>query len=38
MKPYRALFVITDDEVRILHIRHAARQSLTAAELEDEDD
>lgn len=30
---YRALFTITHDEVRILHIRHAARQTLTLADL-----
>jgi len=26
---YRALFVVRDDEVHILHIRHAARNSMT---------
>ena len=31
---YRALFTITHKAVRILHIRHAARQTLTSAELE----
>lgn len=33
---YRALFTITENEVRILHIRHAARQTMTADELNDE--
>lgn len=30
---YRALFTITGEEVRVLHIRHAARQTMTAQEL-----
>jgi len=34
---YRALFTIVRDEVRVLHIRHAARQPFTAEELTDED-
>ena len=33
---YRALFTITHKEIRILHIRHAARQTLTPAELEND--
>jgi plasmid stabilization system protein ParE len=33
---YRALFTITENEVRILHIRHAARQTMTAEELSNE--
>lgn len=33
---YRALFTITGKEVRVLHIRHAARQTMTADELTDE--
>jgi len=30
---YRALFTVTGGEVHILHIRHAARQAMTAEEL-----
>ncbi len=30
---YRALFTLTGQEVRVLHIRHAARTTLTAEEL-----
>jgi len=33
---YRALFTITGSEVRILHIRHAARQTMTAEKLRNE--
>lgn len=33
---YRALFTITGSEVRVLHIRHAARQTMTAEELSEE--
>lgn len=33
---YRALFTITGSEVRVLHIRHAARQAMTGEELRDE--
>jgi len=33
---YRVLFVITGDEVRVLHIRHAARGTMAAEELSDE--
>ena len=33
---YRALFVISGKEVRVLHIRHASRQTMTAEELSDE--
>ncbi|MBN2023869.1 MAG: type II toxin-antitoxin system RelE/ParE family toxin [Pirellulales bacterium] len=29
---YRALFTITRNEVHVLHIRHAARQTMTAEE------
>ena len=32
---YRALFTITGREVRVLHIRHAARTTLAAGELFD---
>ncbi len=34
---YRALFMVTHNEVRILHIRHAARQTLTSAEMKNDD-
>lgn len=30
---YRALFTITGSDVRILHIRHAARETLSAEDL-----
>lgn len=30
---YRALFTITGSDVRILHIRHAAREALSAEDL-----
>jgi plasmid stabilization system protein ParE len=30
---YRALFTLTGQEVRVLHIRHGARTTLTAEEL-----
>jgi plasmid stabilization system protein ParE len=30
---YRALFTITGRDVRVLHIRHAAREALSAEEL-----
>jgi plasmid stabilization system protein ParE len=33
---YRALFTIAGNEVRVLHIRHAARQTMTADELSDD--
>ena len=33
---YRALFTITGNEVRVLHIRHAARETMTAEELADD--
>lgn len=33
---YRALFTITRNDVRVLHIRHAARQTMTADELSDD--
>lgn len=29
---YRALFVVRDDEVHVLHIRHAARNTMTPEE------
>ena len=32
---YRALFVIHNDEVHVLHIRHAARNTMTPGELHD---
>ena len=32
---YRVLFTITGSEVRVLHIRHAARQTMTAEEIHD---
>ncbi len=32
---YRALFTIRGSEVRVLHIRHAARQAMSHDELED---
>lgn len=35
---YRALFTITGQDVRVLHIRHAARQTMTAEELADDDE
>jgi plasmid stabilization system protein ParE len=34
---YRALFTITGNEVRVLHVRHAARRTMTAEELTDDD-
>jgi len=34
---YRAVFTITGDKVRILRIRHGARQALTRREIEDAD-
>jgi len=33
---YRVLFTVTGSEVRVLHIRHAARQTMTAEELRDD--
>ena len=33
---YRALFTVTEDSVRVLHIRHAAREAMSAHELEDD--
>lgn len=33
---YRVLFTIAKNEVRVLHIRHAARQTMTADELKDD--
>lgn len=33
---YRALFTTTGSEVGVLHIRHAARRTMTAEELRDE--
>lgn len=33
---YRALFTIAGNEVRVLHIRHAARHVMTSEELADE--
>ena len=32
---YRVLFTITSSEVRVLHIRHAARRTMTADEFHD---
>jgi plasmid stabilization system protein ParE len=34
---YRALFTISHKEVRVLHIRHAARQTLSPEELGSDD-
>lgn len=34
---YRALFTVTGNDVRILHIRHAARQTMIAEELADDE-
>jgi plasmid stabilization system protein ParE len=34
---FRALFTIVGNEVRVLHIRHAAQQAMTADELSEED-
>ena len=33
---FRALFTVVGSDVRVLHIRHAARQAMTAEELIDE--
>ena len=34
---YRVLFIIGDREVRVLHIRHSARQTMTEEELLDDE-
>lgn len=33
---YRALFTIVENEVHVLHVRHAARRPMTAEELSDD--
>ena len=33
---YRALFTITGQDVRVLHIRHAARETLSAEDLSED--
>lgn len=33
---YRALFTITGQDVRVLHIRHAAREALSAEDLSED--